>query len=108
MWRAAEMRQVEPARSSRNCGAMTRSRSTPLRLSVRGCCPPRRSTKTRSKIYSAEVRSGVASFGRRLAVYGLELPPANLGEISLEEEVEQGSNHGDDREAHQFVPARSD
>jgi hypothetical protein len=65
-------------------------------------------TATRSKIYSAEVRSRVASFESRLAVYRLELPPANLGEISLEEEVEQSSNHCDDREAHQLVPARSD
>jgi hypothetical protein len=65
-------------------------------------------TATRSKIHSAEVRSGVASFGSGLAVYGLELPTANLGEISLEEEVEQSSNHCDGREAHQLVPARSD
>ncbi len=64
-------------------------------------------TATRSKI-SAEVRSGVASFGSRLAVYRLELPAANLGEISLEEEVEQSSNRCDGREAHQLVPARSD
>jgi len=59
-------------------------------------------------VHSAEVRSSVASFGSRLAVYRLELPSANLGEISLEEEVEQSSNHCDDREAHQLVPARSD
>jgi hypothetical protein len=65
-------------------------------------------TATRSKIHSAEVRSGVASFGSGLAVYGLELPTANLGEISLEEEVEQSSNHCDGRKAHQLVPARSD
>ena len=65
-------------------------------------------TATRSKIHSAEVRSGVASFGSRLAVYGLEFPSADLGEISLEEEVEQSSNHCDDREAHQLVPARGD
>jgi hypothetical protein len=63
-------------------------------------------TATRSKIHSAEVCSGVASFGSGLAVYGLELPSADLGEISLEEEVEQSSNHCDDREAHQLVPAR--
>src|SRR5258708_40359108 len=65
-------------------------------------------TATRNKIHSVEVRSGVASFGSRLAVYRLELPSANLGEISLEEEVQQSSNHCDDREAHQLVPARRD
>jgi hypothetical protein len=63
---------------------------------------------TRSNIRSTEVRSGVASFGVRLAVHRFELSSANLGEISLEEEVEQSSDHCDGREAHQFVPARSD